>query len=511
MQRRTRLFVLRGAALAAFAFVLVPAAPASAGRLLATGHDVESHCVGSTPDTSQCGFMRVATNYVRGGAPIPTKPVLALDCGTNVAGALDSALGVNAVPRVTKCPTTAADGFATEPLTTDRYSAILVGSSCDSLNFSCSTATPESNAINARKAAITAFFNAGGGIFAMAGDVNGDGDATTGPETYYGFISLPLGGKQVTAPFCLTAAGRALGLQDAAGCPDVSQRTGTRDDINCCPTHNSFQQPPAGSALVAAERDVGTDGVLSATDAPETLIAEGIASGNTIVTDADKDGVPDNVDTCPSERGPAPSGCPAPVLGVSFNAEVVKGSVFVSVPTGTALASQNLTVPGLKGRTFIPLAKARNLPVGSFLDTRKGAVRLKTARNSKGAVQSGVFTAGVFKVVQSRKKRAKGLTTLKLKGSSFKRCSSSRRSSVGAQAAARSRRTVRRVRGNAKGRFRTQGKYSSATVRGTKWLVSDRCDGTLTKVSRGKVAVRDFRRHKTILLRSGKRYLARRR
>ena len=37
---------------------------------------------------------------------------------------------------------------------------------------------------------------------------------------------------------------------------------------------------------------------------------------------------------------------------------------------------------------------------------------------------------------------------------------------------------------------------------------ADRCDGTLTKVSRGKVAVRDFRRHKTILLRKGKHYLA---
>jgi hypothetical protein len=39
--------------------------------------------------------------------------------------------------------------------------------------------------------------------------------------------------------------------------------------------------------------------------------------------------------------------------------------------------------------------------------------------------------------------------------------------------------------------------------------VTDRCDGTLTKVKRGKVAVRDFRRNKTIILTRGKRYLAR--
>jgi hypothetical protein len=46
-------------------------------------------------------------------------------------------------------------------------------------------------------------------------------------------------------------------------------------------------------------------------------------------------------------------------------------------------------------------------------------------------------------------------------------------------------------------------------VRGTKWSVEDRCDGTLTKVFEGKVAVRDFRRHKTITVRAGKSYLAR--
>ena len=39
--------------------------------------------------------------------------------------------------------------------------------------------------------------------------------------------------------------------------------------------------------------------------------------------------------------------------------------------------------------------------------------------------------------------------------------------------------------------------------------MADRCDGTLTTVTRGKVAVRDFRRRKTIALRRGKSYLAR--
>ncbi len=45
-------------------------------------------------------------------------------------------------------------------------------------------------------------------------------------------------------------------------------------------------------------------------------------------------------------------------------------------------------------------------------------------------------------------------------------------------------------------------------VRGTKWTTTDRCDGTLTTVTRGKVAVRDFRRKKTIIVKAGKSYLA---
>jgi ferric-dicitrate binding protein FerR (iron transport regulator) len=50
---------------------------------------------------------------------------------------------------------------------------------------------------------------------------------------------------------------------------------------------------------------------------------------------------------------------------------------------------------------------------------------------------------------------------------------------------------VRRLWGRDKGgRFRTHGHNSTATVRGTRWLTEDRCDGTLTKVTSGAVDVR---------------------
>jgi hypothetical protein len=46
-------------------------------------------------------------------------------------------------------------------------------------------------------------------------------------------------------------------------------------------------------------------------------------------------------------------------------------------------------------------------------------------------------------------------------------------------------------------------------VRGTKWLTEDRCNGTLFRVKRGVIAVKDFRTGKTVLVKKGKSYLAR--
>ena len=216
---------------------------------------------------------------------------------------------------------------------------------------------------------------------------------------------------------------------------------------------------------------------------PETLIAEGVASGGEIFS--------------------------GPVLGRTVTAAVVSGKVFIKVPgtAGSAHASQ-------KGTDFEPLTAKRSIPVRSILDTTRGTVALRSARNRKGNLQTGQFAEGVFQVLQSRKARAKGLTELRLKGSTadFRRCNARlARASAGMETAQASltRRQIRRLRARARGRYRTGGRYSAATVRGTTWTVTDRCDGTLTTVKRGTVAVRDFRLKKTITLRAGKSYLAR--
>jgi ferric-dicitrate binding protein FerR (iron transport regulator) len=76
--------------------------------------------------------------------------------------------------------------------------------------------------------------------------------------------------------------------------------------------------------------------------------------------------------------------------------------------------------------------------------------------------------------------------------------------------AAAARRRGRKLWGSDDGgRFRTHGKNSHATVRGTRWLVQDRCDGTLTRVTEGSVVVRDKVRGKRVIVEAGERYLAR--
>jgi hypothetical protein len=200
---------------------------------------------------------------------------------------------------------------------------------------------------------------------------------------------------------------------------------------------------------------------------------------------------------------------PPPVLGRAVNVRVVRGRVSIRLPAGasgaTATASQS------RGRRFVPLRRARQIPVGSLLDTRRGTVRLTSAVNTAGRTQTSDFGGGIFQVLQSRRRSARGFTELRLGGGSFRGCvlRGASISRAMAHSARRSRRTVRRLRARGRGRFRTRGRYASATVRGTTWTTTDRCDGTLVSVARGRVAVRDFRRRRTINVRAGRRYLAR--
>ncbi|HJS95733.1 MAG TPA: hypothetical protein VJ741_15830 [Solirubrobacteraceae bacterium] len=144
------------------------------------------------------------------------------------------------------------------------------------------------------------------------------------------------------------------------------------------------------------------------------------------------------------------------------------------------------------------------VPVGTMVDTTAGRVRLTSADPGPppAKLQTGQFFRGIFRIEQSR--TAGGLVNLVIRDNL-------RRSVCGtsaARSAAVNRRVLGLLRGTAKGRFRTAGRFAAATVRGTDWGVRDRCDGTLTVVRRGVVVVRDFRLHKTVTVRAGQTYLA---
>jgi hypothetical protein len=219
--------------------------------------------------------------------------------------------------------------------------------------------------------------------------------------------------------------------------------------------------------------------------------------------DRDGDGIPDNLDTNDGSRPPVP--------GKSVQVRVVSGEVFVKLPGGGR--SARATGPP-KG--FVPLQGAANIPVGSQLDTEQGRVALTSAADT-GAVktQTSDFYDGIFQVKQAvpKKKPKKPvplITDLVLKGASASQCAPLK----GARSAAANKKkgpksVLGKLWGNGKGKFRTAGKYSSATVRGTIWLTQDECDGTLTKVQRGVVQVRDFKRKKTVTVTAGHSYLAR--
>ena len=189
-----------------------------------------------------------------------------------------------------------------------------------------------------------------------------------------------------------------------------------------------------------------------------------------------------------------PSVLSPPAFGQTANAEPVSGTVRVKLR-------------GAAG--FRVLRKGEQIPLGSILDTRKGRVRLTSAKRRNGSqTQTADFYGGVFRLLQPSSGWPR--TVLKLVDE-FGRL----RLGPGRVAFVSRRRNGRRrghrrngLWGDGHGNFVTRGRHGSATVRGTIWFTQDRPDGTFFKVRRNTVRVRDFTRGRTIRLRAGRSYLA---
>ncbi|MBV9604636.1 MAG: hypothetical protein JO027_06005 [Solirubrobacterales bacterium] len=192
---------------------------------------------------------------------------------------------------------------------------------------------------------------------------------------------------------------------------------------------------------------------------------------------------------------PATVSLPPPLLGRAVNAKPVSGKVFVLI-----------------GRRLVPLTAATQIRSGAEIDALHGTVSLTTATGRGKRTQTGEFGGAVFRVTQARAGRNKGLTTLALLEKAFKGAPSfaicTANKARDATAAAASSRTLQLLHASAHGKFRTSGRYSAATVRGTRWTIAERCDGTLVHDLTDSVAVTDFVRHQTIVLHAGQSYLA---
>jgi hypothetical protein len=236
---------------------------------------------------------------------------------------------------------------------------------------------------------------------------------------------------------------------------------------------------PAGidcGSVCSAEFEVGTVVTLTASPDPGWSFAgwSGACAGSTscVVT----------VDT--GKAVTASFALPPPTPTQNVNVTPVAGEVLVKLPGATQ---------------FVPLTEPSQVPMGSQIDATRGRVEL-TAGRADGSTDVSVFYDGAFELSQL----APGaLVELRLVLGDFSVCSQ-----PSLQSAAKNTRPIRRLWGTGKGKYRTRGKYSSATVRGTVWKTEDRCDGTLTQVQEGSVTVRDFGRQKNIVVNAPRSYLA---
>ena len=185
-----------------------------------------------------------------------------------------------------------------------------------------------------------------------------------------------------------------------------------------------------------------------------------------------------------------------PAVGRSAVTAVLSGKVLVKVPGSSVLQ---------------PLHASRNIPMGSLIDADHGTVRVTTALNRAGRTQSATLWGGSFVLHQTAQR---GMTTFTVAG----RLSCLARTSHADVATMLARAHPKKHPHTAppslwahdnNGQYSTRGNNSVATVRGTWWETVNTCSGTLTRVKKGLVSVRNLRRHRTVLVRAGHSYLAR--
>jgi hypothetical protein len=252
----------------------------------------------------------------------------------------------------------------------------------------------------------------------------------------------------------------------------------------------TYKCPPHGTPGALWGTDVYTDDSSVCTAAVHARLIS-LAKGGTVTIQM--------VDGQPSYRGSTRNGLKSnsyPAWGGSF--------IVLNAPGGPddvdAVATGDVTVNGkpfTSGR--VKYGSTINVTRGTLQMTATGVGRLLTFGDGVDLAQYKLN-----KVVQKIGKKKRLTAELALNGGDFTGCTG-----TGARASAGpAGKVVRSLWSQGKGRFRTKGKYASATVRGTKWQTTDQCDGTLTSVTEGSVLVRDLRLKKNVVVNAGGSYLA---
>jgi hypothetical protein len=264
----------------------------------------------------------------------------------------------------------------------------------------------------------------------------------------------------------------------------------------------------AGAGTDSVRVSAGLSGLSPATDYHYRVVVENSAgtargrdraftTGPEPATDSTGSGGGDRTGGNPTGPAPVqadglPAPAPSPPVGESANAAPNSGTVRVRVPGSDH---------------FVELTEGAAIPVGSVVDASEGEVAITSASDSRGGTQTANFTGSEFKLLQRRASRP--ITDIVLTGGSLTECTPRVLTKIGdVEAAGRRKWSRRRLWGNGHGRFRTRGRHGTATVRGTWWLTEDRCDGTLVRVRRGLVEVRDLELRKTVMVPAGESYFA---
>jgi hypothetical protein len=318
-----------------------------------------------------------------------------------------------------------------------------------------------------------------------AGDFNGDGRpdiaVSNSASNSVQVLTRTATGFVAGSPVAVPAAPRGLAIADfdSDGTPDVAVASQNANSVTILRS-GTVAEPPigvAGGPYGVATADFNAD------SRPDLAVSSNAAGTFTALlnTTQPPQRPPEQPPPPPPTPTPTPTPLPDPVAGRTVNALPESGTVRIRLP---------------RTNRFVELDAGRQIPVGTTVDTRAGRVTLVAA----GRGGRAEFFAGLFRISQTR--GARPLTTLTL----TERLSCPRRAS-----AAQSRRQkTRKLWGDGRGRFRTVGRYSAATVRGTRWLTQDRCASTLTRVRVGAVNVRDNVRRRTVIVRAGRSYTARR-